>query len=86
MFEFPDRTRNISANAASGDIALNLTPPDEPDTTITIKALPEIGEILTQSGEGAGNDRTETLYIEVREDNVPTDPSAWFSIAETSRD
>ena len=47
---------------------------------------PEIGEILTQSGEGAGNDRTETLYIEVREDNVPTDPSAWFSIAETSRD
>lgn len=42
---------------------------------------PEIGEILTQSGEGAGADRTETLYIEVREDNVPTDPSGWFSIA-----
>ena len=44
-------------------------------------ADPEIGEILTQTGEGAGNDRSETLYIEVREDNVPTDPSAWFSIA-----
>ena len=42
---------------------------------------PAIGEILTQSGEGAGADRTETLYIEVREDNVPTDPSGWFSIA-----
>jgi septal ring factor EnvC (AmiA/AmiB activator) len=44
-------------------------------------ADPEIGEILTQSSEGAGNDRTETLYIEFREDNVPVDPSAWFSIA-----
>lgn len=44
-------------------------------------ADPEIGEILTQSSEGAGNDRTETLYIEIREDNVPVDPSAWFSIA-----
>ena len=44
-------------------------------------ADPGIGEILTQSGEGTGADRTETLYIEVRENNVPTDPSAWFSIA-----
>ncbi|UYV36649.1 peptidase M23 [Rhodobacteraceae bacterium D3-12] len=42
---------------------------------------PKIGEILTQSSEGAGNDRTETLYIEFREDNVPVDPSAWFRIA-----
>ncbi|MEZ5713943.1 MAG: peptidoglycan DD-metalloendopeptidase family protein [Paracoccaceae bacterium] len=42
---------------------------------------PAIGEIVTQSGEGAGADRTETLYIEVREDNVPTDPMAWFSTA-----
>lgn len=42
---------------------------------------PKIGEILTQSGEGAGNDRTETLYVELREDNVPVDPTAWFSIA-----
>ena len=44
-------------------------------------ADPKIGEILTQSSEGAGNDRTETLYVEIREDNVPVDPSAWFSIA-----
>ncbi|MDU8929562.1 peptidoglycan DD-metalloendopeptidase family protein [Alisedimentitalea sp. MJ-SS2] len=42
---------------------------------------PEIGEILTQSSEGAGHDRTETLYIEVRENNTPTDPAVWFSIA-----
>jgi septal ring factor EnvC (AmiA/AmiB activator) len=42
---------------------------------------PKIGEILTQTSEGAGNDRTETLYVELREDNVPVDPSAWFSIA-----
>lgn len=41
---------------------------------------PDIGEILTQAGKGAGNDRTETLYIEVRENNVPADPAAWFRI------
>ena len=69
MFEFPDRTRNISANAASGDIALNLTPPDEPDTTITIKALPEIGEILVPGGTAllpgqdiTASDLTQLVY------------------------
>ncbi|PIE13223.1 MAG: peptidase M23 [Rhodobacterales bacterium] len=41
---------------------------------------PEIGAILSQSGEGAGNDRSETLYIEVREDNVPVDPAGWFRV------
>ncbi|WP_235857904.1 murein hydrolase activator EnvC family protein [Marimonas lutisalis] len=39
---------------------------------------PAIGTILSQSSEGAGTDRTETLYIEVREDNVPVDPGSWF--------
>lgn len=42
---------------------------------------PEIGEILSQSGEGAGNDRSETLYIEVREQNDPVDPAKWFRLA-----
>ncbi|WP_293573392.1 peptidase M23 [Phaeobacter sp.] len=38
----------------------------------------EIGAILSLSGEGAGTDRTETLYIEVRMDNSPVDPETWF--------
>ena len=29
-------------------------------------------------GDGAGNGRTETLYIEVRQQNVPQDPASWF--------
>ncbi|WP_204112940.1 murein hydrolase activator EnvC family protein [Shimia biformata] len=38
----------------------------------------EIDAILSQSGEGSGNDRTETLYIEVRENNASVDPETWF--------
>jgi septal ring factor EnvC (AmiA/AmiB activator) len=45
---------------------------------------PKIGDILTQSSEGAGTDRTETLYIEVRENNEPVDPSTWFHLAKES--
>ena len=42
------------------------------------------GTQMAQSGalsplrEGAGTERTETLYIEVRQDNVPQDPTDWF--------
>lgn len=39
---------------------------------------PEIGAILSTSGDGTGTDRPETLYIEVREDNSPVDPETWF--------
>lgn len=39
----------------------------------------EIGTILSQAGEGAGTEASETLYIEVREDNAPVDPDAWFA-------
>lgn len=41
---------------------------------------PETGSILSTSGEGTGTDRTETLYIEVRERNEPVDPALWFRI------
>ncbi|MEM9579246.1 MAG: peptidase M23 [Pseudomonadota bacterium] len=34
--------------------------------------------ILSRGGEGAGHDRSETLYIEVRENNTPVDPFGWF--------
>ncbi|MGR3637105.1 MAG: murein hydrolase activator EnvC family protein [Shimia sp.] len=39
---------------------------------------PEMGAILSQSSEGTGQDRTETLYIEVREGKSPVDPETWF--------
>ncbi len=44
---------------------------------------PEIGAILSTSGDGTGTERSETLYIEVREDNSPVDPESWFR---TSKD
>ncbi len=40
--------------------------------------IPEIGAILSLSGEASGTDRSETLYIEVREGNRPVDPETWF--------
>ncbi|WP_170333777.1 murein hydrolase activator EnvC family protein [Ruegeria arenilitoris] len=39
---------------------------------------PEIGAILSTSGDGTGTDRSETLYIEVREENTPVNPESWF--------
>lgn len=41
-------------------------------------AQPEIGAILSLSGDGTGTDRSETLYIEVREAGQPVDPETWF--------
>lgn len=41
-------------------------------------AAPEIGAILSLSGDGTGTDRSETLYIEVREGGRPVDPETWF--------
>jgi len=41
---------------------------------------PETGSdgLLTREGSGEGAGQTETLYIEVRQDNTPVDPEAWF--------
>ena len=37
------------------------------------------GTLLSSRGsEGGGQDRSETLYIEVRENNTPVDPLTWF--------
>lgn len=41
-------------------------------------ADPELGEIVSTSGDDTGTDRSETLYIEVREGNSPVDPETWF--------
>ncbi len=38
----------------------------------------QLDQIVSQASEGAGNTRSETLYIEVRENNVSVDPLDWF--------
>ena len=38
----------------------------------------QIDQISSQAGEGAGNTRSETLYIDVRENNNSVDPLDWF--------
>lgn len=38
------------------------------------------GDILSPSGERAGADRSETLYIEIREGDRPVDPRSWIAI------
>ena len=38
----------------------------------------ESGAILIESGQEAGARHSETLYIELRQDNTPVDPAAWF--------
>ena len=38
----------------------------------------QTGAILSLSGEGGGTGRSETLYIEVRMENSPVDPTTWF--------
>jgi len=35
------------------------------------------GELSTDS-DGTGTERSETLYMEVRQDNIPSDPIGWF--------
>ncbi|WP_170480088.1 murein hydrolase activator EnvC family protein [Ruegeria arenilitoris] len=40
--------------------------------------MPGIGAIMSTSGDGTGTDWSETLYIEVRQDNNSVDPESWF--------
>jgi septal ring factor EnvC (AmiA/AmiB activator) len=36
------------------------------------------GNALSPNGDGTGVERSETLYIEVRDNNIPQDPAEWF--------
>ena len=38
----------------------------------------DAGTILSQTRDETGAEQTETLYIEVRENNTPVDPELWF--------
>ena len=46
-----------------------------------MSGLPEQDDVNGAStrSEGGGARRSETLYIEVRQDNVPLNPLEWFS-------
>lgn len=39
---------------------------------------PEIGTILSLSGDGTGAQQSEALYMEIREGGRPVDPATWF--------
>ncbi len=49
-------------------------------------AVPHADQILIETAAGTGQDRSETLYIEIRQGQVPVDPADWFALAtETGR-
>ncbi len=41
--------------------------------------VPDSAEFLTEMSSASGVTNIETLYIEVREQGVPVDPSGWFA-------
>jgi septal ring factor EnvC (AmiA/AmiB activator) len=47
-------------------------------TPIGLMGGDDAGGELSTVGDGTGAARSETLYIEVRQDNVPQDPASWF--------
>jgi septal ring factor EnvC (AmiA/AmiB activator) len=47
-------------------------------TPIGLMGGAEAGGELSTDGDDTGAARSETLYVEVRQDNVPQDPASWF--------
>ncbi|KIN63064.1 Peptidase M23B [Sulfitobacter noctilucicola] len=45
---------------------------------ISQQTADQSGGLLSPLREGAGTDRSETLYIEVRQNNTPQNPAEWF--------
>jgi septal ring factor EnvC (AmiA/AmiB activator) len=41
---------------------------------------PEVDAILSESAQGVSGNRTQTLYLEVREGQSPVDPATWFAL------
>ncbi len=42
-------------------------------------AAPDAGRILAEAADGGGVKRTETLYMELRQGELPVDPGIWFA-------
>ena len=49
-------------------------------------AAPRPGQILLEAADGGGQDRTETLYIELRDSEDPIDPAGWFDLGAQRQD
>jgi septal ring factor EnvC (AmiA/AmiB activator) len=47
-------------------------------TPVGLMGGAQAGGELSTDGDGSGAARSETLYMEVRQDNVPQDPESWF--------
>lgn len=47
-------------------------------TPIGLMGGTDAGNELSTVGDGTGAARSETLYVEVRQDNIPQDPASWF--------
>ena len=59
---------------ASGDILAEGSP-----IGLMAGEIADLGAMLIETdGDDAGNELSETLYIEVRQDNIPQDPAEWF--------
>ncbi|WP_163848661.1 murein hydrolase activator EnvC family protein [Pseudooceanicola aestuarii] len=46
---------------------------------------PGPGAILSDLSVGSGAERTETLYLELRRENEPTDPEPWFAVTKDTQ-
>lgn len=42
--------------------------------------VPDVDAILTETAQGTGAARSETLYLEVRDGDAPVDPATWFAV------
>ncbi len=67
--------------AGLGDVFVRPGDVLGPDAPIGLMggAAPTPENVIVTNAQDGGGDLTETLYIELRQDNVPVDPSAWFS-------
>lgn len=44
-------------------------------------SVAEVDQILIESRDGTGQDRSETLYMEIRQNEAPQDPDDWFDLS-----
>ena len=44
-------------------------------------SVADVDQILIESRDGTGQDRSETLYMEIRQNEAPQDPEDWFDLS-----
>lgn len=75
VFAGLDVTYGATGQVITEGTPLGLMGGLNPQTDNSTQPLPTS---LSTDGDGAGNGRSQTLYIEVRQQNVPQDPASWF--------